>query len=259
MSPPPAHEPFLRAICAAPEDDAPRLVFADWLDEAGDPDRAEFIRLHIQLARDPDAPGLAQRCEELFRQHWVRWEDELPGPPGLWAEYLDPQPPVLPLLFDGDQPAQLDTWADCRPSLGNWHRGFSATVYIHEFIDPLLSWTHWIAEFVPVWRLRMVNVHDPNAVVLCISRLPFLKKIRDLILPSVVLTDDAAVALANSPFASGLRQVSLEAERMTDRAGRAFAESPHLGGLEMLHLVHNDFNGSTKALLRARFGFNVHC
>ncbi len=37
-------EAFLQAIIAAPEDDTPRMVFADWLDEHGDPARAEFIR-----------------------------------------------------------------------------------------------------------------------------------------------------------------------------------------------------------------------
>jgi uncharacterized protein (TIGR02996 family) len=36
---------FLRAIADAPDDDAPRLVYADWLDEHGQPDRAEFVRL----------------------------------------------------------------------------------------------------------------------------------------------------------------------------------------------------------------------
>jgi uncharacterized protein (TIGR02996 family) len=35
---------FLRAICTAPSDDAPRLAFADWLDEHGDAARAELIR-----------------------------------------------------------------------------------------------------------------------------------------------------------------------------------------------------------------------
>ena len=36
---------FLRAIADAPGDDAPRLVYADWLDEHGQPDRAEYLRL----------------------------------------------------------------------------------------------------------------------------------------------------------------------------------------------------------------------
>jgi uncharacterized protein (TIGR02996 family) len=40
---------FLRAIAAAPEDDAPRLVFADWLDEHGD-GRAAYLRLATEVA-----------------------------------------------------------------------------------------------------------------------------------------------------------------------------------------------------------------
>jgi uncharacterized protein (TIGR02996 family) len=35
---------FLSAIVAEPDEDAHRLVFADWLDERGEHDRAEFIR-----------------------------------------------------------------------------------------------------------------------------------------------------------------------------------------------------------------------
>jgi uncharacterized protein (TIGR02996 family) len=41
---------FLAAIVAHPHDWAPRLVFADWLEERGDP-RAELIRLLEELAR----------------------------------------------------------------------------------------------------------------------------------------------------------------------------------------------------------------
>ena len=43
-------EAFLQRIRAFPDDDAPRLVFADWLDEQGDP-RGEFIRVQIALAQ----------------------------------------------------------------------------------------------------------------------------------------------------------------------------------------------------------------
>jgi uncharacterized protein (TIGR02996 family) len=42
---------FLRAIQAAPDDDAPRLVYADWLEEHGEPERALFIRVQCELAR----------------------------------------------------------------------------------------------------------------------------------------------------------------------------------------------------------------
>jgi uncharacterized protein (TIGR02996 family) len=36
---------FLQAILDAPDDDTPRLVYADWLEEYGQPDRAAFIRV----------------------------------------------------------------------------------------------------------------------------------------------------------------------------------------------------------------------
>lgn len=41
---------FLDAIIAAPDDDAPRLIMADWLDEQGQNERAEFVRIQIELA-----------------------------------------------------------------------------------------------------------------------------------------------------------------------------------------------------------------
>src|SRR5438067_2420546 len=43
---------FLRAILAQPNDDNVRLVYADWLEEQGDPgsaSRAEFLRLTAEL------------------------------------------------------------------------------------------------------------------------------------------------------------------------------------------------------------------
>ena len=42
---------FLRAIDATPEDDVPRLVYADWLDDRGHGMRAEFIRLQCEIAK----------------------------------------------------------------------------------------------------------------------------------------------------------------------------------------------------------------
>lgn len=41
---------LLRAIRANPDDDLPRLVMADWLDERGEHARAEFIRLQVAEA-----------------------------------------------------------------------------------------------------------------------------------------------------------------------------------------------------------------
>src|SRR5262245_53285184 len=42
---------FIQAIIQAPDDDLPRLIYADWLDEHGESDRAEFVRVQIERAR----------------------------------------------------------------------------------------------------------------------------------------------------------------------------------------------------------------
>lgn len=48
---------FLEEVLHRPRDDAPRLAYADWLEERGDP-RGEFIRLQCELAASlpPNAP-----------------------------------------------------------------------------------------------------------------------------------------------------------------------------------------------------------
>lgn len=43
-------EALLAAIIANPDDDTPRLVYADWLEENGQGERAEFIRVQIAQA-----------------------------------------------------------------------------------------------------------------------------------------------------------------------------------------------------------------
>jgi uncharacterized protein (TIGR02996 family) len=56
------HDALLAAICAAPEEDTPRLVLADWLEENDQPDQAQFIRIQIQLARTPAWEPFAVAC-----------------------------------------------------------------------------------------------------------------------------------------------------------------------------------------------------
>jgi uncharacterized protein (TIGR02996 family) len=61
---------FLDAIWAAPDDDTPRLVYADWLEEHGYPDYARFIRLSCQIARGVFPPDKRSRLRrERFSLH----------------------------------------------------------------------------------------------------------------------------------------------------------------------------------------------
>lgn len=49
------HEAFLQAIRAQPDDDGPRQMYADWLEEQGDV-RGEYLRLLGQLEAKPKSP-----------------------------------------------------------------------------------------------------------------------------------------------------------------------------------------------------------
>src|SRR4051794_40793063 len=79
---------LLLAVCDAPDDDAPRLVFADWLEENGDEndrDWAEYIRLECEEARladgDPRREAVSDRSRYLwnFRSHLGKgWDSLLP-------------------------------------------------------------------------------------------------------------------------------------------------------------------------------------
>src|SRR4051812_23231024 len=75
------HDALVQAILHAPDDDAPRLVYADWLDETGDADRAEFIRVQCRMARlpfyDPSYAELDRRSRALLAVHQAEWR--LPG------------------------------------------------------------------------------------------------------------------------------------------------------------------------------------
>jgi carbon storage regulator len=73
---PPEERAFLDAIRQRPDDEGVRLVYADWLEERGDP-LAEFIRLHCRRKE------LARRAQALWAEHGDDWKSYLP--PSLWT------------------------------------------------------------------------------------------------------------------------------------------------------------------------------
>ncbi len=66
------HPGFLAAIIAEPHEDVHRLVYADWLEEQGEADRAEFIRVQCELEakrpRNPFVPEEMGRLEYLSKR-----------------------------------------------------------------------------------------------------------------------------------------------------------------------------------------------
>jgi uncharacterized protein (TIGR02996 family) len=83
------HDALLAAIADAPEDDAPRLVYADWLlqrDDELERARGEYIVIACTRARSPE---LEARMAELRSRHEERWlgpvADVTRGWPRLWS------------------------------------------------------------------------------------------------------------------------------------------------------------------------------
>jgi uncharacterized protein (TIGR02996 family) len=71
---------LMGAIIANPDEDTPRLVFADWLDEHGDEHdraRAAFIRLQVEAARLPEGDKRRKKLEgstgALADEHHEAW------------------------------------------------------------------------------------------------------------------------------------------------------------------------------------------
>lgn len=72
-------EAFIEAIARDPDEDTPRLAFADWLDEHGEDRRAAFVRLACALARRPyqwDDPD-RDRTLKLLARYLPEWFGEL--------------------------------------------------------------------------------------------------------------------------------------------------------------------------------------
>jgi len=95
---------LLAAIAAHPEEDTPRLAYSDWLEEHGEPIRAEFIRVQVAVKALAELPSIEQgkqihlfrRQQELLDAH-LR---ELIGPLAADLGYFD-------VIFDRGFVAEL--------------------------------------------------------------------------------------------------------------------------------------------------------
>jgi uncharacterized protein (TIGR02996 family) len=80
MTPAGYEEAFLEDSVANPDDDTPRLSYADYLTDRGDL-RGEFIRGQCALARlppdDPQRPELEAKEKELLKKHKAEWAEPL--------------------------------------------------------------------------------------------------------------------------------------------------------------------------------------
>lgn len=270
------HLPFLRAIAANPADDLPRMVFADFLEESGEPDsiaRAHFIRAQIALTtmhegseEYRETKALQDRLFEMYRDDW------------LW-----------------DLPVHLHRGAN-----PGWRRGFVESVR--------MAWDDVVGderlfETVPITRMQITEMRTRRGTTVeSLEALPFLRRMSHLklgpnlnrielavylgqedgqgILSSRLLEASCFAALTHldlgdntvdratlvefilhferAAFAPTLKELDLSDLRgLDDAVGNALATARGLGSLDRLILKRTELSEPVRAMLRRRFGERV--
>jgi uncharacterized protein (TIGR02996 family) len=221
---------FVGAILESPEDDTPRLIYADWLEERGDP-RGEFIRIQCARAALPEwdrrAQVLARQEYVLLERHGAAWRAELPRLAGVNWEVFE--------------------------------RGFVASVGADSF-EALYRQANKIWQAAPV---TYVWVSGKSGKIRLDKRqaLPPLR--------SLTVTPRATLGLdvnqfANAPLLSSLRTLNLSNCHLGSPGWAPVFQSPHLTRLSALVLANNAVGyRDLRALaaspsLKALTGLNLH-
>jgi uncharacterized protein (TIGR02996 family) len=210
---------FLHEILTHPDDDGPRLVYADWLDEQAEGvgghtpppipppkrARAEFIRVQIALARlapaDPRRHALAERERLLLAAYRGDWERPLAR---LASRFV-------------------------------FRRGFVEEVNVEA--------RRFLARAGELFRqtpLRHVRLLDVGGSLTAVADHPHLARLAELTIYGNHIGEPLARHLARSPHLAGLRALRLGRNRVGNRGAEALADSPYLGALEVLDLSENE-------------------
>src|SRR5262249_16867267 len=208
---------FLDDIVANIDDDTPRLAYADWLMEEGHDDRAEFIRVQVELARLPsweaERVRLRLREQELLKKHGEAWLAELPAVEGAKWE--------------------------------GFRRGIVAEVSFANFESMRAN----AAACRAVAPVEAVTVRWPRQRE-AKEQVPPIAELRELTLTGRPGRMDVVAWLAGSPQLSTLR--ILTARGLWAEGLARLVASAHLARLKVLRMPSNNLgNAGIRAMIRA--------
>jgi uncharacterized protein (TIGR02996 family) len=213
---------LLAAVFIRPDDDAPRLVYADWLDEHAEPAQAAFIRAQVELARtNPNTDAYELIAEPLYVL-WDRLLDEL-GPVAAGAALL----------------------------MSDFRRGFVDTpihLQVSAFRDGSPRW--W-----PRLPVRAVSIELTSWNVGELVRVPYLTRLRELVLSGDDPHGMVIPRLARCHLLQDLRVLDLSQFGLGVEAAEALASSDAFPRVEELRLPYSirPTRGIGR-LLRRRYG-----
>ena len=247
------------SILASPDEDTPRLVYADWLEENGQHARAEFIRVQIELARIignnhyGTVPGIPadnwkyremQRRDLLLRQLTdINSLSLLAAEKTLLAKHGEYW---ISQLRRGGPLGKEDTHAQFR-------RGFVEIIWMPA--QQFLSHAERLFQLCPIRELRVTRVSQDELqeLVTCL----FVRMLETLDLSNRGIGRTIPQLLSVSRFARFLKVVRLRGCGLTNEGAQILANVPYEWPLRELDVTYNPIGSVGLAALRNRFGTAV--
>jgi uncharacterized protein (TIGR02996 family) len=205
------HDALYRAICAQPDEDTPRLMFADLVDERGDHLRARFIRTQVALAAVPP-----------YEPAWVAARQFEPDAATGWG-----MAHTLPKV----------------PGGYSWHRfefrrGFPWKIGVLS-LGAFVKGGDAIFDAAPIQALDIDARDRPDLRLL--ANWPYLERLHKLELSVGWFGADDIAHLAESPRAAGLTELGFEFDGIAPDGLTALAASSLFNRLKGLELRQISF------------------
>jgi uncharacterized protein (TIGR02996 family) len=193
---------LLAEISARPDDDQPRLAYADAV-QTREPEYAEFIRLQVMRAQDERRTKArsatpASRELELLRKHGLQW-----------AQYFE--------KYVRESPSD-------RNDLGwGFERGFLAFARMEP--ENFVALGDRLFLMAPIQHADLYGGDEP---VRPLFAAPGLARLDSLSLRGAGLDDDDAIALAGTAALARATWLDLSGNKIGERGVLALAQSPHM-------------------------------
>lgn len=243
-------ENFLASINENPDDDTPRLIYADWLDdrsEQGDIEHAEFIRVQCESARMSywkilQRRRLHKRASSLLQEH-----------ASAWLNHADS------FYYNTGHD---DTWLHSRLS-ASWNPQERCVMFERGFPELLQTPSygfvgHWQAFFcnlplIPRLRLTQIDNWSHPQLPSC----PYLERVRALDLSNTQISFGTVQELLHSPHLSQLKELNLEYNYIRNDEVDDILATSTLRQLRVLNLRDNRLSRHGMARIREALGASV--
>jgi uncharacterized protein (TIGR02996 family) len=226
-------EPFLKAIFATPDDDLPRLVFADYLQETGDEEWASRIRQECEAAHTspPEPIGLNPSIRGFSPPSRIEITEEFLNDPNKLRFHACSKRPE---------------WYGST-SLKILSGKITTQAMLHNVLaNPVTEHVKELDFSGAVFEQKVTTESDDSGYPLY-----------DLVIHAVI-TVPMVEHMAQMREVRRLTRLYLNDNDLDNDAARALARSPHLFRLEQLRIYQGSrFKARTWQLLVERFGEHV--